>query len=434
MRVVELSEADRAEWLTSLERGRRKSAGEAREIAAAIVERVRTGGDAEVAKLLRELDGVDVEPGSILSRPAGGGAAPELEAAIDVAIARITAFHMLQQRVPITPDDASEMRQESIPLRRVGVYVPGGAAVYLSTLMMCAIPARIAGVGEIVVATTSRVAEREEFKLVCARLGITEVYRSGGAAGVAALAYGTESLRRVDKIVGPGNRFVAAAKELVRDVVGIDLPAGPSEIVVVADETADVELVAADLLAQGEHGADSLAVCVTPSRATGEAVAEAVERRLRGEGVGAKAALDALGAVVIVPTLDDAAAFADAIAPEHLSVQVRDADRVVARVVNCAAIFVGPWSAVALGDYVAGSNHVLPTAGAARFSSSLGVADFVRRRTIVTLSRTTAAAIGPAAVTLAEFEGLPLHADSVRVRIAEAKSKPEAVRDEETVR
>jgi len=434
MRIVELNEAGRAEWLASLERERRRSAGEAREIAAAIVERVRVGGDPEVAKFLRELDGVDVEAGSILCRPTGGSAAPELESAIDLAIARIDAFHAAQQRAPVTVDPLGELRQESVPLRRVGVYVPGGAAVYLSTLMMCAIPARIAGVGEIVVATTPRVAARDEFKLVCARLGITEVYRSGGAAGIAALAYGTESLRRVDKIVGPGNRFVAAAKELVRDVVGIDLPAGPSEIVVVADETADVELVAADLLAQGEHGADSLAVCVTPSRATGEAIVAAVERRLRGEGAGAKAALDALGAVVIVPTLEDAAAFADAIAPEHLAVQARDTNLVVERVRNCAAIFVGRWSAVALGDYVAGSNHVLPTAGAARFSSSLGVADFVRRRTIVTLSRATAAQIGPSAVTLAEFEGLPLHAESVRARLEAERPASEASREEEAVR
>jgi histidinol dehydrogenase len=418
MRIVELSETGRAEWLTSLERERTRSAGEAKEIAAAIIARVRAGGDAEVAKLLSELDGAYVAAGEILRSPAGGCAAPELEAAIDLAIARITRFHEAQRLAPLATVDSGELRQESNPLRRVGVYVPGGAAVYLSTLMMCAIPARIAGVEEIVVATTPRVAGRDEFKLVCARLGVTEVYRCGGAAGIAALAYGTESLRRVDKIVGPGNRFVAAAKELVRDVVGIDLPAGPSEIVVVADETADAGLVAADMLAQGEHGADSLAVCITPGRATAEAVAAAVELRLQGTGEGARAALDAFGAVVVVPTLDDAAALADAIAPEHLAVQARDAGRVVERVRNCAAIFVGRWSAVALGDYVAGSNHVLPTAGAARFSSSLGVADFVRRRTIVTLSAGSAAAIGPAAITLAEFEGLPLHAESVRARLA----------------
>jgi histidinol dehydrogenase len=240
------------------------------------------------------------------------------------------------------------------------------------------------------------------------------VYRCGGAAGIAALAYGTKSLRRVDKIVGPGNRFVASAKELVRDVVGIDLPAGPSEIVVIADDSADATLIAADMLAQAEHGADSLAVCITTSRAFGEEVSHEVERRL-GSDV-ARAAIDALGAILVVRTIDEAAAIADAIAPEHLSVQTRDAARVIDRVRNCAAIFVGAHSAVALGDYVAGSNHVLPTGGAARFCSSLGVADFLRRRTIVTLSRETVDAIGPAAVTLAEFEGLPLHAESVRAR------------------
>lgn len=432
MRIVELNAEGCASWLESLERERRRSAGDARSIAGAIVERVRAGGDGAVAEILRELDGVDVAPASLLGPVAGGKASRDLESAIDLAIARITAFHMAQQRGPGEARFDEELRQESIPLRRVGVYVPGGAAVYLSTLMMCAIPARIAGVGEIVVATTPRVAARDEFKLVCERLGVTEVYRCGGAAGIAALAWGTESLRRVDKIVGPGNRFVAAAKEIVRDVVGIDLPAGPSEIVVVADETADPELVAADLLAQGEHGSDSLAICVTASRHTGEAVAAEVARRLKGSGAAARPAIDALGAVVIVPSLDDAAAFADAIAPEHLSVQALDAGRVVDRVRNCAAIFVGPWSAVALGDYVAGSNHVLPTAGAARFSSSLGVADFTRRRTIVTLSRETACAIGPAAVTLAEFEGLPLHAESVRARSA-TTVRPGAGRSDEEV-
>jgi histidinol dehydrogenase len=433
MRVVELNEAGRGAWLASIERERSRSAGEAKEIAATIIARVRAGGDAEVSRVLRELDGIELAADAFACRPEGGSAAPELEAAIDLAIARIAKFHEAQASSSVRIVDGGELRQESLPLRRVGVYVPGGAAVYLSTLIMCAIPARIAGVGEIVVATTPRVAERDEFKLVCARLGISEVYRCGGAAGVAALAYGTESLRRVDKIVGPGNRFVAAAKELVRDDVGIDLPAGPSEIVVIADETADAGLVAADLLAQGEHGADSLAVCVTTSAATARAVAAEVGRRLDTDAAGARAAIESLGAAIVVPSMDDAVALADDIAPEHLSVQARDAARIVGEIRNCAAIFVGPWSAVALGVYVAGSNHVLPTAGAARFSSSLGVADFVRRRTIVTLSRGTVEAIGPAAVTLAQFEGLPLHAQSVGARLGRDAST-RVTKEEETVR
>ncbi|MHB0971013.1 MAG: histidinol dehydrogenase [Thermoanaerobaculia bacterium] len=414
MRIIELNDGERTEWLAALERTRATSAGDAREIAAAILSRVRSGGDAEVANLLRELDGVEVAPDSIAGRPGKGSAAAELESAIDLAIDRIESFHRAQVTTPRASDSSAELRQEALPLGRVGIYVPGGAAVYLSTLIMCAVPARIAGVAEIVVATTPRVAARDEFQFACAKLGITEVYRCGGAAGIAALAYGTESLRRVDKIVGPGNRFVAAAKELVRDVVGIDLPAGPSEIVVVADETADAMLIAADMLAQAEHGADSLAVCVTTSPALGEQVSREAERRVVSDA--ARAAIDALGAILVVRTIEEAAALADAIAPEHLSVQVRDAARVVDYVRNCAAIFVGAHSAVALGDYVAGSNHVLPTGGAARFCSSLGVADFVRRRTIVTLSRETVEVIGPAAVTLAEFEGLPLHAESVRAR------------------
>ncbi|MGK2858260.1 MAG: histidinol dehydrogenase [Thermoanaerobaculia bacterium] len=430
MRIIELNKDAGATWLASLERERGRSAGEAREIAAAILARVRSGGDAEVAALLAELDGVELAPQSLAMTPGQGRAEPELEVAIELAIARIEAFHNLQRGVRIKSDVAGELRQESHPLGRVGIYVPGGAAVYLSTLIMCAIPARIAGVGEIVVATTPRVAAREEFQRVCTKLGIAAIYRCGGAAGIAALAFGTESLRRVDKIVGPGNRFVAAAKELVRDAVGIDLPAGPSEIVVVADETADARLIAADMLAQAEHGADSLAVCITTSRALGEEVAREVERRLSCDAAAARAAIDVFGAILIASSIDDAAALADAIAPEHLSVQARDARCVVDRVRNCAAIFVGPFSAVALGDYVAGSNHVLPTAGAARFSSSLGVSDFVRRRTIVTLGPATVETIGPAAVTLAEFEGLPLHAESVRARLGVSPTARERLRQE----
>ncbi|MBI2213111.1 MAG: histidinol dehydrogenase [Acidobacteria bacterium] len=433
MRVIELSETARRAWLASIERERSRSAEEAKEIAAAIIVRVRAGGDAEVSKILRELDGIELAEDSIACCPEGGSAALELETAIDLAIARLATFHQLQKPASARIVDGGELRQESRPIRRVGVYVPGGAAVYLSTLIMCAIPARIAGVEEIVVATTPRVAERDEFKLVCTRLGISEVYRCGGAVGIAAMAYGTESLRRVDKIVGPGNRFVAAAKELVRGDVGIDLPAGPSEIVVIADETADAGLVAADLVAQGEHGADSLAVCVTTSDATARAVAAEVDRRIDAGGAAARAAIERLGAVIVVPTMDAAVALADALAPEHLSVQLRDAGEIVNRIRNCAAIFVGPWSAVALGDYVAGSNHVLPTAGAARYASSLGVADFMRRRTIVTLSRETAEAIGPAAVTLATFEGLPLHAQSVRARLGRDGS-PRLSNREEAVR
>lgn len=416
MRIIELNEDAESEWLASLERERRRSAGEAREVAASILARVQSGGDAEVVKLLAELEGVELAPQALVVAPGRGRADAELEAAIDLATARIETFHNLQRGVRMKSDETGELRQESHPLARVGIYVPGGAAVYLSTLIMCAIPARIAGVGEIVVATTPRVAAREEFQLVCSKLGVKAIYRCGGAAGIAALAFGTESLRRVDKIVGPGNRFVAAAKELVRDIVGIDLPAGPSEIVVVADETADATLIAADMLAQAEHGPDSLAVCITTSRALGEAIATEVERRLSIDAASARAAIDAFGTILVVSSIDAAAALADATAPEHLSVQVRDPKRIVDRVRNCAAIFVGPYSAVALGDYAAGSNHVLPTSGAARFSSSLGVSDFVRRRTIVTLSPGTVETIGPAAVTLAEFEGLPLHAESVRAR------------------
>jgi len=283
-------------------------------------------------------------------------------------------------------------------LRRVGVYVPGGRAVYVSTLIMTAVPARIAGVPQIVVATTAAAAERAELQYACRKLGIREIYRSGGASAVAAMAIGTESLERVDKIVGPGNQYVTAAKARLIGEVGIDMTAGPTELVVIADETSDPELVAADLAAQAEHGPDSAVVCILLGDAKVPVVPENQSLVLRTNSI------------------TDAVAVVNRIAPEHLSIVARDAVAIAERADNCGAIYIGSISAPALGDYIIGSNHVLPTAGSARFFSPLGVYDFVKRSNIVVVGERDLETVGAKAVALANFEGLPNHGRSVALR------------------
>ncbi|HYS53335.1 MAG TPA: histidinol dehydrogenase, partial [Thermoanaerobaculia bacterium] len=320
----------------------------------------------------------------------------QMEEAIEFAIARIEAFHRQQLPLGYTwSDNGTEVNHRVRPLRRVGVYVPGGRAVYLSTLIMTAVPARIAGVREIVAITTPAAADRDEFHFACNRLGIREIYRCGGAAGIAAAALGTESLARVDKIVGPGNAYVTAAKARLVGTVGMDMTAGPTELVIIADETANAEFVAADLAAQGEHGPDSAVIAIWVGRAD--------------KSVGATLSL-------LAGSIDEAIAIANRIAPEHVSIQMRDPHSVAARIENCGAIFCGSSSPVAAGDYVAGPNHVLPTGGSARFFSPLGVYDFVKRANVITISDEALHTMAPRAQRLAEFEGLPLHAQSLAAR------------------
>ena len=320
---------------------------------------------------------------------------PGFEAAVDAAIERIDSFHRAQLPASYcwTRDGATVIHRVR-PLRRVGIYVPGGRAVYVSTLLMCAVPARIAGVRELVVATPPAAATHEALRYACARLGIKEIYPAGGAAAIAAMALGTESLARVDKIVGPGNAYVTAAKARLVGTVGIDMTAGPTELVVIADDSADVAFVQADLDAQAEHGDDSVVTCICVGRA-----------------------LDVRATrTLVVDTIDEAIAIANDIAPEHVSIQTRDAAAVAERIEDCGAVFVGPFSPVAAGDYIAGPNHVLPTGGTARFFSPLGVYDFVKRSNVITLDEPTLAEVAPFAETLATLEGLPAHARSLAVR------------------
>ena len=360
-------------------------------IADEMIAGVRERGDAYVAEQIERFDKVRLAPDAIGIAPREVAIDPELARALDAAIERVRRFHL--------PQLPQSYQWEGVvhrvrPLRRVGVYVPGGRAVYVSTLIMCAVPARIAGVEEIVVATTPAAAARDELHYVCNRLGIREIYRSGGAAGIAALARGTETLQRVDKIVGPGNAYVTAAKARLVGEVGIDMTAGPTELVIVADDTANVDYIQADLDAQQEHGADSVVTCICI-----------------GQRIDVRATQ-----TFVVDSVDEAVAIVDRIAPEHLSIHARNAAAIADKVRNAGAIYCGPFSAPAAGDYVVGSNHVLPTGGSARFFSPLGVYDFIKRTNVITLTEDTLAEIGPYAARIANFEGLPRHAQSVVLR------------------
>jgi len=379
--------------LRAIEGRRKESEADALRVADEAIAGVRARGDAYVREQIARFDGVTIE--DVLIAPRNVTIDPAMAEAIDVAIARVDAFHQPQLPNGYTwSSNGTEAIHRVRPLRRVGIYVPGGRAVYVSTLIMTAVPARIAGVREIVVITTPAAADRDALHYACNRLGIREIYRCGGAAGVAAAALGTESVARVDKIVGPGNQYVTAAKARLVGTVGIDMTAGPTELVVIADETANPDFVAADLAAQQEHGPDSAVICIWVRRA-----------------VEVKATVNLLAS-----SIDEAIAIANRIAPEHISIQTRDAQGVAERIENCGAIFCGSSSPVAAGDYIAGPNHVLPTGGSARFFSPLGVYDFVKRANVITISDEALQEMAPFAQRLAEFEGLPLHARSLAER------------------
>lgn len=355
---------------------------------------VRSRGDAYVAEVIAKFDGVTIGADAIKIAPRDVTISAEMKGAIDLAIDRVEAFHR-----PQLPQSykLGNLEHRVRPIRRAGVYVPGGRAVYLSTLIMTAVPARIAGVEEIVCITTSSAADRDELHYVCNRLGVREIYRCGGAAGVAAAALGTKSLARVDKIVGPGNAYVTAAKMRLIGEVGIDMTAGPTELIVIADDSAEARFVIADLLAQAEHGVDSEVVLLTTSPSL---AAQMPERALS----------------FVVGSMDEAIAITDLIAPEHLSIHARDAVSIGARVQNCGAIYCGPSAPPAAGDYVIGPNHVLPTAGSARFFSPLGVYDFVKRSNVISISADELAEVSEAGERIATFEGLPAHAASMAIR------------------
>jgi histidinol dehydrogenase len=394
-----------------------------------IVAAVRDEGDAALAAYTKRFDGHDLaESGWRIERAecvaAYEGLEPELRAALNLAAERIAAYHAKQ-----IPEDRDEIDSAGVRLgarwRAVdaaGIYVPGGRAAYPSSVLMNALPARAAGVERLVMVTPTPKGGINPLVLAAAHLaGVDEIWRIGGAQAIAALAYGTARIRPVDVVTGPGNAWVAEAKRQLYGVVGIDMVAGPSEIVVVADGRNDVEWIAADLLSQSEHDPTSQSILLTDDTAFARRVADAVDLQIGTLSTAkvARTSWDANGAIIVTADLDAAIPLVDRLAPEHLQLACDPdvADALFARVRHAGSVFIGRHTPEAVGDYVAGPNHVLPTGRRARFASGLSVLDFMKRTSFLQLDEASLAAIGPAAVALAEAEGLPAHARSVALRL-----------------
>jgi len=394
---------------------------------AGIIADVRARGDRAVIELTERFDRLTLMPETLafsaeeISQAIEEVPAAE-RAALELAATRIRAYHARQM-----PEDASWQDDTGAtlgwrwsPVSAAGLYVPGGLASYPSSVLMNAIPARVAGVENLVVCAPTPDGKVNPLVLLAAHLsGVDTVYRIGGAQAIAAMAYGTETIAPVDKITGPGNAYVAAAKRRVFGKVGIDMIAGPSEILVIADRDNDPDWIALDLLSQAEHDESAQSILITDDAAFGQAVAAAVEKRL--ETLQRRAIAGAswrdFGAVITVQSLDEAAALSDRVAPEHLELCVADPDALAARVRHAGALFLGQWTPEAIGDYVGGPNHVLPTARSARFSSGLSVMDFLKRTTVAKMTPAALRSIGPAAETLAGSESLEAHGLSVRARL-----------------
>ena len=384
---------------------------------------VRRNGDRAVLKYTRRFDDrglrrLRLSPGEI--RKAADRAEKGVVRALEKASRRIRKFHERQKEQSWSLDGGHIVLGQMIrPLSRVGVYVPGGKAAYPSTVLMNVVPGQVAGVGEIAVCVPAPHGVLNPYVMTAIRmLGITEVYRMGGAQAIGALAYGTETIRGVDKIVGPGNIYVATAKRLVFGQVDIDMIAGPSEIVIIADETADPVFVAADLLGQAEHDENASAVLVTDC----QDVAVKVSREVEGQLAAlkrmkiARESIERYGAAIVTRDLSQAVYLANVLAPEHLEIMTQTPSDLLPMIQNAGAVFLGPWSPESLGDYAAGPNHTLPTGGTARFSSPLGVYDFYKRSSIMGFTRNAFMRIARTVETIADVEGLEAHGNTIRVR------------------
>jgi histidinol dehydrogenase len=405
---------------------KREAAGDVEEVVRAILADVAERGDPALIALTRKYDRVDLDAASLKITPseieiAYAACGRRALDALALARDRIEAYHrrQLPRDERFTDELGVELGHRWTAIEAVGLYVPGGTAAYPSSVLMNAVPAKVAGVPRIVMVVPTPEGKLVPLVLAAARLaGIDEVYRVGGAQAVAALAYGTATIKAVAKIVGPGNVYVAAAKRLVFGRVGIDMIAGPSEVLILADATGQADWIAADLLAQAEHDASAQSILITDDPALAARVEEALAAQLKSlpRSLVAAASWRDFGAIILVGALDDAVPLVDAIAPEHLEIATRDPERLAGRIRNAGAIFLGPHTPEAIGDYVGGSNHVLPTARSARFSSGLGVLDFMKRTSILRCGPDQLRALGPAAIALGEAEGLDAHARSVAMR------------------
>jgi histidinol dehydrogenase len=419
--------AEFPERFRSLLATKREAAQDVEQSVRAIVADVAARGDRALVELTAKFDRIDLAKAGLrvaaseieTAEKACQGAALD---ALKFARERIESYHRRQKPADerFTDPLGVEMGAKWTAIEAVGLYVPGGTAAYPSSVLMNAVPAKVAGVPRLAMVVPAPDGKLNPLVLAAARLaGVDEIYRVGGAQAVAALAYGTETIAPVAKIVGPGNAYVAAAKRLVFGKVGIDMIAGPSEVLVLADKTGNADWIAADLLAQAEHDASAQSILITDDAALAAQVEKAVDSQLKSLSRAdvAGASWRNFGAIIVVPRLADAVALVDQLAPEHLEIIAADAEPLVARIRNAGAIFIGAHTPEAIGDYVGGSNHVLPTARSARFSSGLGVLDFMKRTSLLKCGPEQLRALGPAAIALGEAEGLGAHARSVAIRL-----------------
>ncbi len=424
---LDASAADFAARFAAFLATKREAAADVDAAVRTIVADVAARGDAALSELSLRFDRIDLAKAGLRVTAAEVDAAqgacdPRALDALKLACGRIEAFHRRQKPVDDRHTDALgvELGARWTAIEAVGLYVPGGTAAYPSSVLMNAVPARVAGVSRIVMVVPAPGGQLNPLVLAAAKLGgVHEIYRIGGAQAIAALAYGTETIPPVAKIVGPGNAYVAAAKRQVFGTVGIDMIAGPSEVLVVADGSANPDWIAADLLAQAEHDEAAQSILITDDASLAEAVERAVASQLKTlpRAAVASASWKDFGAIIFVRSLGDAVPLIDRIAPEHLEIMCADDESLVGRIRNAGAIFIGGYTPEAIGDYVGGSNHVLPTARSARFSSGLSVLDFMKRTSILKCGPDQLNALGPAAMALGEAEGLAAHARSVAIRL-----------------
>jgi len=406
---------------------KREEAPDVDDIVAGIIEDVRRRGDAAVIELTARFDRLVLTPDTLAFSQAEieahcAAVSPEDRAALELAAERIRAYHVRQRPADArwTDPEGASLGWRWSPVAAAGLYVPGGLASYPSSVLMNAIPAQVAGVEDLVICAPTPGGEVNPLVLLAARIaGVKTVYRIGGAQAIAAMAYGTGTIAPVDKITGPGNAYVAAAKRRVFGRVGIDMIAGPSEILVIGDGSGDADWIALDLLSQAEHDESAQSVLITTSLDEAQAVAAAVERHLEvlERRAIAVASWRDFGAVIVVRDLAEAAALSDRFAPEHLELCVSDPEALLGSIRHAGAVFLGHWTPEAVGDYISGPNHVLPTARSARFSSGLSVLDFMKRTTLASMTPQALRAIGPGAERLAISEGLQAHGLSVRARL-----------------
>ena len=425
MRIIRHSERRAfVEWLAHLTARSVALDADLMRLVTSIIDDVRMRGDQALIEYTARFDRIDLKELRVSEEELHESASridERVLAALREAIRNVRAFHQrqLEESWTIAPTPGVQLGQRITPLERVGLYVPGGTAAYPSSVVMNVVPAQVAGVERIVVTTPPRtLSQNPAVAAALMELGVTEVYGIGGAQAIAALAFGTETVPCVDKITGPGNRYVAAAKKLVFGVAGIDAIAGPTEVVIIADESARADFIAADLLAQAEHGEDASAILITNSKWLANDVAREVERQMeslpRREIV--EQSLSEYGAIILVETLEEACQIVNELAPEHVEIVTRDEEAVAAQIRHAGAIFLGAYTPEALGDYIAGPNHVLPTGRTARFSSALGVYDFVKRTSLLRYSEEALRSVAESVAVLAECEGLAGHARSALIR------------------